>query len=742
MWHMPMPTPVKHSDSKDSVNDMLESMLRRTIVIVLGGMLTWFAIVGMVWPRLISPQVWLILALVGGLGWACYQLIGRRLMLAQVLWQVGLMIVVTLVVLLFDQPELILLYVLLPLTAVLTIGAGAGICVGATVIVLLSWLEGSVTLGLSPALTLTVGVVAVLCGMIGWAFSNILSTVTHWSLAGYEQANRHMREAQNHRAELAQTLKALDHAYYRLERANSALVAARKQAEEAERFKSEFVANVSHELRTPLNLIIGFSEVMITSPESYGNISLPRAYRSDLNAIYQSSQHLLSLVDDVLDLARIDAGRVTLTREDVDLVILIAEVTETVRDYIAKKYLELRVEIEPGLPNVRVDRLRIRQVLLNLLVNAARFTQHGSITVGVSSQAAAALPLSEHTVIESEEPVVVFHVTDTGCGIPAQDLPKVFEEFRSTEQPTSTWHSGTGLGLPISKKFVELHGGHMGVESVAGCGTTFWFTLPISIGPDAAHIGTKPHRWIPHVSLGAPDGIIVVVHEDERVCTLMQRQIEDFQIVSAPNSESGSALAAELNAVALLLDSTQPIPNCREDILVMQCPLPSSQQVALVLGAVDYLIKPVSSQVLLAAVDRVGITPDSILIVDDDPEVARLFSRMLCTRVSSHGCLVAYNGMEALSLMHEKHPSLVLLDLMMPGIDGRTVLEQKAADPEIAAIPTIIVSAENPDTSQLPVMGAVVLTRKNGLVQNEVLRALAGVCSTLAPGWQQISNSA
>src|SRR5262249_55091727 len=202
--------------------------------------------------------------------------------------------------------------------------------------------------------------------------------------------------------------------YDRLQQANAELVTAWKAAEAAERSKTDFVTNISHELRTPLNLIAGFADMVLTSPESYGT-PLPAPYRRDLNAIYQSAQHLLTLANDVIALARVGRGRLSLAREPTDLRVVVAEACDIVREYVAAKGVELSVELPAEIPLLSLDRLRIRQVLLNLLTNAARFTERGSITISAT--------------VEGDR--VVVRVRDTGRGIPPEELPHVFEEYHS-----------------------------------------------------------------------------------------------------------------------------------------------------------------------------------------------------------------------------------------------------------------------------------------------------------------------
>ena len=334
--------------------------------------------------------------------------------------------------------------------AIITTGLLAGLVVEAGIVILSVWLHYGQPAGVLPSgFAISAIAMGALAGLLGWASSHALFTVTHWSIYSLHQARENMEAAREHRAQLARVVKDLDQAYSRLGRTNASLVAAWRAAEEAERFKAEFVTNVSHELRTPLNLIVGFSEMMLTAPESYDGVQIPGPYRSDLNVIHHNAQHLLALVDDVLDLARIEAGRLGLVKEETDLATLVAEATGMVHDYIAAKGLALHIRVAPDLPRIWLDRLRIRQVLLNLLVNAARFTERGSITLEVRR--------------EGQE--VITWVTDTGRGIPEHDLPKIFQEFRSHRSTRVDVAQRYRLWLPISKRFIELHHGRMGVES-------------------------------------------------------------------------------------------------------------------------------------------------------------------------------------------------------------------------------------------------------------------------------------
>ena len=296
-----------------------------------------------------------------------------------------------------------------------------------------------------------------------WLSSRNVHIALNWAWEGYEQARCNEELARAHQGELRRALKALDEATYRIERTNLTLRLTRDQAEEARRLKQQFAQTISHELRTPLNVIVGFIELMIESREYYGR-RLPSAYARDLMIVHRNARHLQNLVNDVLDLARVDAAQLGLLPEDVAPAGLVDEAVNTVRSLADVHGLQVAVRVEPNLPQIQVDPTRIRQVLFNLLSNAVRFTDHGLITVSARQQ--------------GEE--VVFAVADTGVGIPAEDMSRIFEEFQQVEGGTRRPHGGAGLGLAISKRFVELHGGRIWAESEVGRGSTVSFSLPLA----------------------------------------------------------------------------------------------------------------------------------------------------------------------------------------------------------------------------------------------------------------------
>jgi len=714
----------------------LSTQTARRLMIAVTALYLLFHIVATArWPLSLSGITWLVTLVVVGSGLCGFALLGRAQQGGLLLWLSGLAAAITLALLLFQRTEVAFFFALLPLLAIAVLGWLGVFWVGLLVSLSLTWLTGSGALSTGYGVAILLGCAGT--ALISWVATQSLTTALAWTFAGFAQAQANTDEARHHRAQLARLVKELDQAYYQLERSNTALVAARHAAEEAEQFKTEFVTNVSHELRTPLNLIVGYSELMMTSPESYADVPLPGPYRVDLNAVHHSAQHLLALVDDILDLARIEVGRLALAREEVAIDWLINDTVGLVRDYVTAKGLDLQVIIDPNLPAAWIDRLRIRQVLLNLLVNAARHTEQGFLRVSASAQ------VSELTT------EILIRVQDSGRGILKQDLHKIFTEFRTTDEPLSQWHSGAGLGLPISKKFVELHQGRMGVESIYGEGATFWFTLPTAGMTPAGPSVDSPTRYHPLVRLNAVERIVIVVHPDAAVTNILKRYLTGYQVIAIADEEDGLAKGIELaNEVkALALVTSQPVdqttlPHHAANLLLIHCALPDTRQVVSQLGVDNVLIKPVGRQELLAAVDSLDLPLHRVLIVDDDPEVVRLFRRILRARVPVQNCLEAYNGREALTLLREQQPDLVLLDLMMPEVDGRALLAQMATDPALAAIPVILISARGQDQANLHVAGPVQIWRPAGQELGELIQQLTLILNGLTVGWQRLATNA
>ncbi|MFN8527632.1 MAG: HAMP domain-containing sensor histidine kinase [Anaerolineae bacterium] len=305
--------------------------------------------------------------------------------------------------------------------------------------------------------------VTLLSALLAMQVTGDLSQVTEWALMNYQRERRTSNELFDNRQQLERSLARSQALSERLQETNDELSKARAAAEEAKHFRGQFLANMSHELRTPLNAIIGFSETMLKYPAMYDGVKLPGAYEADLQQIYSSGRNLLTLINDILDLSKVDAGKLEIRMGRVELKPLVMSVMSTASGLVGQKTIKLEVNLPPYIPEVYADEARVRQVLLNLYSNAAKFTDKGSITLSVK---------------EVEEGVQI-SVQDTGSGIPKDSLEIIFEEFKQAETGVRDPRSGAGLGLTISRQLLGLMGGRIWAESELGKGSTFNFTLPL-----------------------------------------------------------------------------------------------------------------------------------------------------------------------------------------------------------------------------------------------------------------------
>jgi signal transduction histidine kinase/CheY-like chemotaxis protein len=552
-----------------------------------------------------------------------------------------------------------------------------------------------------------------------WLALRPLEAALRWSWTRYDASQGALDAARDAQADLKQAVKDLAEANLQTARLNQLLGTARRAAEEAERAKAEFVANVSHELRTPLNMVIGFAELIMSAPKTYGRIST--ALRADLAVIHRNSQHLAALIDDVLDLSQIEAGRMALTKERVALGEIIAAATEAIRPLYQTKGLYLHTEAPEGLI-VACDRTRIREVLLNLLSNAGRFTERGGVTV-------------QARVAEGE---VLVSVADTGPGIAPEDQARLFQPFQQADGSIRRRFGGSGLGLSISKHFVELHDGRMWLASEVGSGATIFFTLPLE---PAAAGGGAYERWLSPAweyrqrtrKWLAPKPVVrprwVVVERGTLLQRLLRRYGGETELVAVGSlAEAGQELARGPVAALLVhdLDVGGAVERIRAaDLLppgtpALVCALPEQEAAAHAIGANDYLVKPVSGEALLAALDRFGVGRGTILIVDDEQDAIQLFWRILAASGRGYRVLTASNGAEALAILGSDRPDAILLDLTMPGMDGYQLLALRSEAAAWRDVPVIIVSARDPAGHPI-VASAIGITRGGGLTVPQLL---------------------
>ncbi len=518
-----------------------------------------------------------------------------------------------------------------------------------------------------------------------WLGSRQMHLALDWMRNSYKRANDLLEQLRGERASLAHTLKMLEDAYVRIEKMNYALIEARSVAENARQLKAEFAANISHELRTPLNLIIGFSETMANAPETYAGITWTPALRGDIEQIYQSSRHLSSLIDDILDLSALDARRLGLTLQDASIDEVIAEAVAMMQDLFRAKRLYLRVDVAAGLPRMRIDVTRIRQVLINLLTNASRFTRTGGVTI---------------TARQVEERIRVA-VQDTGIGIAPHEFPRVFEEFGQVDGSRTRNQEGTGLGVPLSKRLVESHGGRMWLESQPGVGSTFYFDIPIATANAGSPVITTGTELAPTASRK----LVLVYEPDPLLRRTIRRHLHRCDIVEI---KEGADISAEIeqHQPTALVANTEGMENhlpdawgVPDDLPVINVAMTGNLHAAQALGVCNYLVKPVLREQLLDALADLEHAVKNVLIVDDDPELVELIARMLQSSGQEYRLVKAFGGAEALARLQSETIDLVLLDLFMPDIDGKRVLETMKGDPALADIPVIVITAQHPETA-------------------------------------------
>lgn len=568
-----------------------------------------------------------------------------------------------------------------------------------------------------------------------WLSARPLLLARQWFESNYEQSRAALERSRDYQFKLRQALDDLTEAHHQLTQLNRLAHDLRHQADEARRSKEQFVANVSHELRTPLNMIIGFSEMALNSPETYGS-DIPQSLLADLEIVLRNSQHLSSLIDDVLDLSQIEAGQMALMKERAALGEIVEEAVTAVRPLFNSKGLTLRSDIPFILPELYCDRVRIRQVLLNLLSNAGRFTEQGGVSVRARLEAKA----------------IIVSVTDTGPGIGADEISEIFKPFQQVDGSIHSHWAGSGLGLSVSKHFVELHNGRMWLESEPGQGATFYFRLPLEAAISPADDGMM--RWfspystyvertrIPALPASANRPRLIVIEDGSALSRLLARYLDSAELVPATSAEEALEAITAIPAQALLVNAAsvgESLGRIENEIAlpyglpVIVCSLPDLGAAADSLGADDYLIKPISRHDLLAALDRIGIEVKTILIVDDEPDVLRLFRRMLASAGRNYRVLRASSAGQARQIMADTKPDVVLTDLVMPVKDGYRFIAEMKADPALRDIPIVVTSARDP-SSQPTVSKSLAVVRGGGIAIPQLLTAISTLVSTLSPG--------
>jgi len=459
---------------------------------------------------------------------------------------------------------------------------------------------------------------------------------------------------------------------------------------EANRHKSVFLASMSHELRTPLNAILGFSELLIDANEG----QFPPATRKRfLEQIHSSGKHLLGLINDILDLSKIEAGQMELRVQQVTVAEIVTQVAATVEPLTAQKKIELRVA-EDSAGDITADAGKVKQMLLNLVSNAVKFTPEGGVvTIGTRRL----------------DSTVELTVTDTGIGIAKQDQDRIFHEFQQVDSGVGRSQPGTGLGLTLTRRFARLHGGDVRLESLPDQGSVFTITLPIT----SVHGHQATVDALDSFSVGdASRPLVLVVEDDPAAAELLTRQLgrAGFATDVARTGTEALKKALDRKPAAITLDILLPDLDGWEvltrlkreaatsDIPVVVVSVVDNPELGIALGALDYFVKPVPAQELISRLSRfkfgrkAGDKP-RILIVDDEPANREWLKRIL--EPAGFAVIQARGGREAIDLTRSRKPDLVMLDLMMPEVTGFDVVEALRADEGTKSTPIMVLTAKH-----------------------------------------------
>ena len=466
------------------------------------------------------------------------------------------------------------------------------------------------------------------------------------------------------------------------------LEAKSRELEVASRHKSEFLANMSHELRTPLNAIIGYSEMLQEEAQDQN----AEGFVPDLQRIHAAGKHLLELINAVLDLSKIEAGKMELYLESFDVGSLVRDVAAVLEPLAQKNANRLEVHCAPDVGAMRADLTKLRQALFNLLSNACKFTERGVVTVGVTREPATA----------EEGDSIVFAVQDTGIGMTPEQMARLFEEFGQADASTTRRYGGTGLGLALSRRLCRMMGGDITMVSEPGRGSTFTIRLPAEV--------REPVREVPAPTALAPlrDGAthVLVIDDDAAVRDLMARFLgkEGFRVATAASGEAGLRLARELQPDVITLDVLMPgmdgwsvlaalkADAVLADIPVVMLTMLDDRNLGYALGAADYLTKPLDRERLVSVLGRYR-QDLPVLVVDDDPDFRDLARRTL--EREGHTVIEADNGHAALARLRETTPGVILLDLMMPEMDGFDVVAAIRENEAWRTIPIVVITAKD-----------------------------------------------
>jgi PAS domain S-box-containing protein len=515
-----------------------------------------------------------------------------------------------------------------------------------------------------------------------------------------------------------------------LKRAKDEAEAAKEQAVAANVSKSQFLANMSHELRTPLNAVIMYSELLQEEAEDRH----VESFIPDLDKIRGAGKHLLALVNGVLDLSKIEAGKMELYLETFDVEPVLQDVAVTVQPLIQKRNNELEVRCDPNVGVMHADVTKVRQILFNLLSNASKFTERGKIILEVRR--------------EEEQPTadIVFRITDSGIGITKEQVDKLFQPFIQADASTTRKFGGTGLGLAISRHFAEMMGGSMSVISEPGKGSAFTLRLPAKVDKTASE---KPKTPDTVIQTAGSNGInVLIIDDDPAVRDLMSRFLtaEGIRAVTAEDGERGLALAKKMTPNLIFLDVMMPkmdgwtvlgalkADKKLAEIPVVMLTILNDQEMGYMLGASEYLNKPIDRNRLSAVLKkyRPNEGASGVLIIEDDEPTRQVLARSLAKQ--GWTVVEAANGRPALEYLKNSRPNLILLDLMMPQMDGFEFLAELRNKEEYQSIPVVVLTSKDLSAEEKDLLSGKVerILQKGTYSRDALLREVKKIVSECA----------
>ena len=550
-------------------------------------------------------------------------------------------------------------------------------------------------------------------GTLTRSFNSMLQTI--------QQRNSELEVARKNAEDARESLRLVNEQLeHKVAERTAELERAVTAAKDANQAKSSFLAKMSHELRTPMNAIIGYSEMLLEDATDGGD----QRTADDLRKILSAARHLLGLINDVLDLSKIEAGKMQLYLETFDLQTLVHEVSSTIAPLVEKRKNQLVVNCSPSIGSMYGDATKIRQTLLNLLSNASKFTENGRIELNIDRE------------ISDNQVWVVMDVTDTGIGMTEEQMGRLFRAFTQADASTSSKFGGTGLGLAISKQFAQMMGGDVTVKSTPGVGSTFTVRVPARVKP-----ARSPYAVVEKESQPAPPpkGRVLIIDDDEAVHAVLTNMLtrEGYSTRDARDGKEGLRLAREYQPDIVILDILMPgmdgwtvlsqlkaTPECANIPIILLTML-ENKDMGFALGAADYLTKPIEAEKLLPVLERhvASHQRGTVLVVEDDPPSRELVVRML----EQEGVSVkeASNGREALDIIQGGTvPSMIILDLVMAGMDGFEFLRQIRPHPEWSKIPVVVVSSLDLTTEAQQVLKGQVerIFEKGRFAREDLLR--------------------